>query len=419
MKVAFLVSNFPKNSETFVLNQITGLLDRGHEVNVFARYEPTEDRIHREVDEYNLKESTTYSKPPSNKLIRLLYAPIKAAQAPTSNIRLLLNSLKINEYGRDALSLQAFYMVLSFDLRDYDLIFCHFGPNGNIGALIRRSGIEVNLVTMFHGNDVRSAVNRYGNGYAPAFEESDMLLVNSKFNKKKLIGLGADSEKIRVHPIAIDTRKFQCPNNKRRRDYDKVIITTVGRLVEEKGHKFALEAIDEASQRTQYDIEYRLIGSGPLESDLRRQARRLGLEETVIFCGQRSRSGVIDELCQSDIFLLPSVDEGFGTVLLEAQSCQLPIVATRTGGIPEAVDNNSSFLVDSQNSKAIAEALISLIQNPAQRKSMGKAGRRFVVENYTIEAANDLLESRFKTILDNNVSNSTVQDRTPQNGTDG
>jgi colanic acid/amylovoran biosynthesis glycosyltransferase len=399
MKIAFLVSNFPKNSETFILNQITGLLDRGHKVNVFARREPSEGQTHKEIREYNLKEKTTYSNPPDNNIVRLLYGPIKILQSSTIKPQLVLDSLNFYEYGKDSLSLQALYMALSFNIDDYDLIFSHFGPNGNLGALLRRNYTNLNLVTMFHGHDIRIAIDENWHSYNPSFSESDMLLVNSKYNREMLIDLGADPEKIRIHPIAIDTERFHCSNNRNMNNTTKITITTVARLVEEKGHKFALEAMHNVDQQTNFDIKYRLIGSGPLESSLRRQARQLDLEDVVVFCGQCSRSGVVNELCQSDIFLLPSVDEGFGTVLLEAQSSQLPVVATRTGGIPEAVGDDASTLVESRDIEAMTNALIALIQNPEQRKAMGKTGRRFVVDNHSIGAANDLLESRFEMIL--------------------
>ena len=136
-----------------------------------------------------------------------------------------------------------------------------------------------------------------------------------------------------------------------------------------------------------------------MEDELRQLVRRHGITNSVVFRGQLSRREVVNELCRSDIFLLPSIDEGFGTVLLEAQSAELPVVATKTGGIPEAVDDDASILVQPRDSVALANKLVSLIQDPLQREAMGKVGRQFVVENYSIKAANDLLESRFKHIL--------------------
>lgn len=410
MQVAFLVSNFPKNSETFVLNQITGLLDRGHEVDVFARYEPSEEQVHDVVDEYNLRKRTTYSDPPDDKLTRLLHSPVKAVRAPVGNLQAMLKSLKIYEYGRDALSLQAFYMASSFNLDGYDLIYCHFGPNGNVGALFERSSVNANLVTMFHGKDIRTAFDGRRDMYTPAFEESDLLLANSEFNREKLVRLGADPEKVGVHPIAIDTERFRCPDDRNSADSEPVVVTTVGRLVEEKGHAFAIDALPQVARRTNCDIEYRLIGSGYLENDLRQRTRQHDVAESVVFRGQLSRAGVIEELCQSDIFLLPSVDEGFGTVLLEAQSAKLPVVATRIGGIPEAVGDDASTLVKARDSEALADKLVALVQSPARRDAMGKAGRQFVVNNYTIEAANDLLESRFETLLNDGSVRVTTHD---------
>ncbi|ERJ06988.1 Putative colanic acid biosynthesis glycosyltransferase WcaL protein [Halorhabdus tiamatea SARL4B] len=404
MKIAFVVGNFPKNSETFVLNQITGLLNRGHEVDIFARYKPSEERIHEEVSEYGLKQRTTYSNIPDNILLRLLFSPVQALRAPASRLRPMFESLKVHTYGRDALSLQAFYMTSSFNPSNYEITYAHFGPNGNIGSIFIRSGFNTNLVTMFHGNDIRMALNRNKQMYEPAFKESNLLLTNSEFNRKNLIQLGADPDKIDIQPIAIDTDRFHCPSERDQTNTGKIKITTIGRLVEEKGHEFAINAVSRINSRTNKNIEYHIVGSGPLKADLQRQTRRLNVEKSVVFCGQRSRSEVIRKLCHSDIFLLPSIDEGFGTVLLEAQSTKIPIVASRTGGIPEAVSTDSSVLIEPQNSRVIADEIVELIQNPSRRKAMGEAGRKFVINNYTIDVANDLLQSRFKRILHEDTS---------------
>jgi len=136
------------------------------------------------------------------------------------------------------------------------------------------------------------------------------------------------------------------------------------------------------------------VGDGPLRDALKKRINEHGLGETITLCGAMDQSDVVEEMRAADIFLLPSVHEGFGRVLVEAQATGLPIVVSDVGGVREAVSpDESASLVPSGDVGAMADALGDLIEAPARRTEMGSAGRRYAHDNFDIARLNDRLES--------------------------
>ncbi|NQT33002.1 MAG: colanic acid biosynthesis glycosyltransferase WcaL, partial [Candidatus Omnitrophica bacterium] len=143
MRIAFIVNAFPILSETFILNQITGLIDRGHEVVLFSGCDSQEETYHPEVDEYDLLGSVyCHNERPRNPIVLILKAIVLFLTNFHKNPRTILRSLNFFKYGRDALSLTLFYKtVLFIKMGEFDIIQCHYGPNGNIAALLKEIGI--------------------------------------------------------------------------------------------------------------------------------------------------------------------------------------------------------------------------------------------------------------------------------------
>jgi colanic acid/amylovoran biosynthesis glycosyltransferase len=125
----------------------------------------------------------------------------------------------------------------------------------------------------------------------------------------------------------------------------------------------------------------------------------LGLTANVRFVGAAAYDGVLAALQRSDIFLLPSVRESFGTVLLEAQAVGLPIVATNVGGVHEAiVAGQSGFLVESCDPNALASRLTYLVEHQGTWAQMCQAGRKHVAEHFDIELLNDRLVKLYQVV---------------------
>ena len=134
-------------------------------------------------------------------------------------------------------------------------------------------------------------------------------------------------------------------------------------------------------------LEYHIVGDGNLYNQLAYWSRYLGIQDVVILHGRVTLDQVRDILDEADIYLQPSISESLCIATIEGMAMELPIVATTVGEFPEMVDEGESgFLVPPGDADAIATALKKLINQPEMAKSMGKLGRKIVLEKYTLDA---------------------------------
>ncbi len=201
-------------------------------------------------------------------------------------------------------------------------------------------------------------------------------------NKVRVLYNGVDVGRFRPRPdaqglAAARARLGLSPENE--------VVTSVGQLIEAKGMSYLIDAAAELRDRPQLVVL--IVGDGDRRSALADQVRRLGLGERVRLLG--GRDDVDEILAVSDLFVCPSVwDEALGYVNLEAMAAGLPVVASRMGGIPEAVrDGETGLLTSPRDAKALAEAIERLLADPERRQAMGRAGRRRVEESFSMERA--------------------------------
>lgn len=157
----------------------------------------------------------------------------------------------------------------------------------------------------------------------------------------------------------------------------------VARLDEQKGHRYLLEAFCDV-RKTLPGAVLLIVGDGRLRSYLEDHVRQLGLKEAVIFTGFRNDVDAV--MAAIDVFVLPSIWEGFGLVLLEAMRAAKPIVASRVSAIPEiVVDHQTGLLVTPADTTSLARALTDLLSNHEARRMMGEAGRRRLVQSFSCD----------------------------------
>lgn len=418
MRIACLVDSFPTLSETFILNQIVGLLERGHQVDILAKRAGDTSVLHPDVLRCGLLQRTRYIDPPSNKMLRAL----KGISLITTNLRRhpkpVLAALNAIAYGRHSLSLKLLYSAIPF-LQGYDIIHCQYGPNGNLGAMLRNLGIRGKLVTTFHGYDIRLGLSRGAQIYRRLFEEGDCFIAVSRYNYANLVRFGLDREKIVYHPVGIDLRQFPY-RGPGRTGNDRVLrLITVARLAEEKGLQYGIRAVHRLVRRhPRLMVRYDIVGAGPLHDELARLVRTLGLGRVVHLLGSQSQPQVLQSLQGSDIFLLPSRAEALGVVLMECQAVGLPVVATASGGTGDVVlEGKSGFLVPPEDADALAEKLEYLAEHPVRWAQMGMAGRRHVVENFDVNKLNDRLVGIYEHLLfGERMARGSLQDGMLMNG---
>lgn len=188
---------------------------------------------------------------------------------------------------------------------------------------------------------------------------------------------GAAPNKITVQPNAVDSDAFQ-PATQRHKGPPRIAF--VGRLIQNKGPQYLVEAVPELA-RAVPGVEVWFIGDGPMRASLEARTRALDVEESVQFFGTRED---VDQLLQAvDIFARPSLMEGLPLTVLEAMATGLPVVATPVGGTPEVVkDGTNGLLVPPSDVDALAQALIRLATNPGLRQQLGVQGRQYVEQDH-------------------------------------
>ncbi len=168
----------------------------------------------------------------------------------------------------------------------------------------------------------------------------------------------------------------------------------------QKGHKYRIESVRLALARDP-DVTFVCVGAEQQKGalvELKELARRLGIRDRVIFTGLRH--DVPQLLTAFDIFVLPSLSEGFGIVLLEAMCSEKPIVATRVGGILEVIDDGvNGFLVPPANPESLAQRILELLRDETLRKKMGQNGRQKVRDSFSIEHMVKTVEQVYLSVL--------------------
>ncbi len=409
MKIAFLVSMFPTLSETFVLNQITGLLDRGDEVDIYAQGKGDTQHMHPDVLTYGLL-GRTYYLPimPRNPAARISKGVLLLVSNWRRGPRILSRASNVGRYGWDAASLRLLYTGMSFAQRacHYDIIHCHFGWNGLLASKLKDMGVlQGKVVVTFHGADMSAYLRRRGSdAYRFLFRKGELFLPVSERWRRKLTELGCAEDRLVVHRMGV--RCSDLSFHPRRLPEDRTVrIVTIARLVEKKGVEYGIRAVAQVLRR-HAQVQYNIIGDGPLRKYLRNLIDDLKLTDKVRLLGAREQRDVYRLLTDSHILLCPSVmseegdEEGIPVAIMEAMGCGLPVVATRHSGIPELVEDGvSGFLAPERDVDAVAERLSYLMEHAETWPAMGQAGRARIEADYDIEKLNDRLVQIYARLL--------------------
>jgi glycosyltransferase involved in cell wall biosynthesis len=174
------------------------------------------------------------------------------------------------------------------------------------------------------------------------------------------------------------------------------VIGTVGRLAPIKGHQHLIDAVPEILRRCPA-AHVVLVGDGELRQALTERTRRLGVDSCVIFTGYREDISAL--IAGMDVFVLPSLNEGMGRVLVMAMALGKPIVATRVGGVPELLANGEAgLLVPPADPRALADAICTLLADPVRAKTLGAAGLRRA-PLYSTRVMIESLEKLYREVL--------------------
>lgn len=283
-----------------------------------------------------------------------------------------------------------------------DVLHIFFG-NVAVHWLRLLEHVDVPVVVSFHGADVAGAIagDSYRSARKAVFSHASLIACRSDALAERVILLGAPREKIRVTRTVVPVAEI-CPRDPNAAQSRQIL--QASRLVPKKGLATTLQAFAKLQQEVP-EAQLVIAGEGPMEEELRDLATELGVGGSVRFTGFIDQSALASELARSAAFVHPSetVDgdtEGVPNSLLEAMGAGVPVVATRHGGIVEAVEDGvTGYLASERDSAAIAEKLKQLVSNPAHNLEMGAAGYTFVRENYSEKASAAALAKLYQTLI--------------------
>jgi len=203
--------------------------------------------------------------------------------------------------------------------------------------------------------------------------------------------------------INIETIDRVPPSQDLRKKYsNKIIITFVGRIIDGKGIKDLIKAIQAITTSRQINkkIICLIIGSGPQEKSLQKIIQENYLNKYIKLLGSKKHNEVIAILKSSDIFVNPSYTEGLPTSVLEAATCGKAIIATDVGGTNQIITNNKSgYLIQPKNVTSLTEKLLILINNPAKIKLFGQNAHNHIKQNFSWKKSIEKYEKEFKELL--------------------
>jgi colanic acid/amylovoran biosynthesis glycosyltransferase len=399
MKIAVLVNQFPKVSETFILNQIAGLIDRGHTVDIFACYRSEDHIDDGQLRKYELLDRTRYLTAPASRKERLTAAMEATLKRGWKKPLHLMRSINLVPIGERRISLEMLCRHrFLLERSAYDMIHCHFGTVGIFGQHLREIGaLEGPLLTTFHGFDIGAYVRQHGAGaYAELFRKGDAFTCSSHFIRGKLIAAGCDPAKLFQFKLGTDLARFDFAERKIGSD-GVIRLITIARLVEKKGIEYSIRAVADLVKQFP-KLHYTIVGDGNLRQKLSLLIEQLDLQQHIRLVGWKTPEEVRHLLSRSHIFVLASVIssngdfEGQGLVLQEAQAMGLPVVCTNHNGFGDSVLNGESgFLVPERNVDALSTRLADLIRQPELWPGIGRKGRAFVEAEFDLNKRNDAL----------------------------
>jgi glycosyltransferase involved in cell wall biosynthesis len=143
-----------------------------------------------------------------------------------------------------------------------------------------------------------------------------------------------------------------------------------------------------------------MCGDGPERAEAEALAERLGVRNSVRFVGKQPQQQIRDYLSVADLLLLPSLSESFGLTALEAMACEVPVIATRVGGIPEVVEEGGcGYLFEVGDTRGMSEAALRILNDDAERERLGRRGREIATSRFTTDRIIPQYEELYRRVV--------------------
>ena len=380
--VLFWVHTFPRFSETFIRDQVCQVIDQECNVFIYGKSFVTnqEDALKgfekyqlekRFISKHDVRASKSGSNKYKNYLEKLFFLRKNKRFSFAKYVKFILK--------KRSLEVQSLCIAHFCVKNDVSVIHAHFGPNGELAVQLKELGLQIKVVTTFHGYDVRLGLET-PEIYKDLIHLGDAIISISPYNKKNLLDIGFKPEVIVDLPNGIHT-DFYTPTTNTVADSDTIPIITVGRLVEEKSIHIAIKALKIVSDSApQYNFKYKIVGEGELRPSIESLIAETHLEDKIQLLGAKNSLEVRNLLQEAAIFILSSSREAFPTVLMEAQASGLVIIATDVGSVSSIAVNGT--IIPPNDEEAMANAIITTLENKENWNQIGLKNRNYIVSNY-------------------------------------
>lgn len=392
MRIAVVVDTFPTVSETFVVNQIIGFIESGHDVQIFAFYKGPEQKIHDSINQFGLLDRVTYprnfTKQKYKSALKFFYFLL--INCFSLNYLLLLELLFKLAFNSSRLERIEFLQWFIFN-KPFDLVHAHFGPIGQRMSSLKRykSLKKTRLFNSFHGYDLSPCQLDYNKiRYGELFKYADGFIVNTPYLKSILKEVKGNLNNVHEIPVGLDTNFFRPAKLERRPDS----ILFCGRLIKLKAPDLAIKIAYELTKKG-IEIHLSIAGTGEMENELRNLVRLLNITKNVSFLGEVSQEEVKVLMNTHQVFLFPGRHDPItgraetqGLVIQEAQAMQLPVLVSDAGGMKYGlIDGETGFVIRENDISSFVEKILFLFNSPNHLKIMGVAGRSFVKKYYSFD----------------------------------
>ena len=400
--VTYIVKAWPRLSETFVLNEIISLEQRGLRVRIFSVREPDAGPSHSKVSQVRAEVTCLAFGPHWKQAVRANLRTL--CRRPGRYLRVLLQAITMmvirhHRFAPPWHFFEAGYLADILSRSPTDHLHAHFASTPTLVALYvhRLCGIPYTFTA--HAKDIYVSDP---DTFRVKLEEAQAVVTCTQYNRgflSKRYGPSCDGK---VHAIyhGLDVSQFNFQLS-RKVDSGEPMILSVARLVEKKGLGDLIAVADILRRRGRvFHVE--IIGSGPQREALKAQAKRLRLTDRVRLPGAQAHDVVCLAYQQASVFVLPSViasdgdRDGIPNVLLEAMASGVPVVSTTVSGIPELIESgHDGLLVPPNDPAALAEAIDKLLASQELCESLARAARAKIESSFSLDASAERLLAIF------------------------
>lgn len=397
-RIAYLASQYPATSHTFIRREIAAVRALGLTIETFSIRLPAQEELRSEEDRREAAATFTVLARP---LREFLVAHLRQLiSRPRSYIKTFFLALKHRPPGlRSALIACAHFgesILLAEQLqrRKIHHLHNHFANSGATVGLLASRHAKISWSFTIHGIsefDYPAGVN-----LAAKVEAASFVACVSYFGRAQAARMVDPSYWPRLRIVRCGLELDRLPLSVSE-DGHQIRLIFVGRLSAEKGLSGLIEAMSLMKSGTPSKLV--IVGDGPLRAGLERQRDALGLAERIEFLGRLSERETMMQIARSDVLVLPSFMEGLPVVLMEALGLGIPVVASRVAGIPELVEHGcTGLLFSASNWPELADSLDRLVDDNELRQLLGRNGPPRIAREFDVRTSASRLHGLFQEV---------------------